>query len=692
MNQSALFILFCTGFEQDELAYHEDLITQHTSDIAVHAYAIGNSDDLAAVEKQSREYRHFAVWNCYWLVDDLSALIGKTFDGKLVGSRESITSLTTFKSVMYETFRKNGIPCTWNLRVDTIGELHAASDIPYPVIVKVDAGYDTIDMSEKSICADAAELEAEVTSLLEKHSGVMIQQFLDGREFTVAYGNHTVFAPVHKVYESGRQIYLSGQSYQKKYCDDPALDHRVRQLADKVAKAFCLQKTDYCRIDIREDSATGELYPIDANDMCSVYPASQFEYSLAGDGATMKDFVSWLTSPIRFDEVRDDTVIYIPYHSDLSQVENLLPFIKSFRCKVFVYRWVDSAEYMFRYFSETLGAETFYMSVDSFTRELEKETDNVIVMMTEALSYSFGECQKRFFEVARDFYPRIIDVLSIGHCLAGSTCDACKSDIGHIPIKYTAYKQGLLPFDSAEIVRTYNITEKTVLVSPTTGDDFILLSCMDLLTKMKELENRGVCDFLFKLHPSTIMMAFDDVDYQLEKQGYAFVRENFRIVEKEHFSIFPFAEVIDTHITDLYSSMPAILTYFKTGILLAKENPTVRKDHPLRPYLHIFDTADELEQLLLQRRTLGHKHNGYFWTSNYNYVTGQEAVSVAFDRKWCDKRLDKDARRNTLGHDAFRIKIQEIINECKELLVNNTITEDDYSDVTYYLEEPLKDK
>ncbi len=686
MTRSAIIILFGPGFDDSELQMHKSLCLEYSKDLNVFPFILNGLSDLDSVFEFCKKFDQYVIWNNYWEVDAISVQIAERFRDRIVGSTHEINSRTYRKSIMYETFQEYGIPILWNALVENIEELENLENIPFPVIVKVDQGYDTLGMSGSSICRNETELSEEGKKILSMHGPVMIQKFVAGREFTIAYANLKAFAPIEKIYLNGQVLYISGEKYIKKNVDDPTLSSSLRKLSQKVAKAFHLKKTEYCRIDIREDSDSGELYPIDINNMCSVHPDSQFEHSLLGDGFARKDLIGWLTLPIQFEIMKKNIVLYIPFHSDLSQVENLIPFFRNFKCKVFIYKWNDAFDYMMKYFPEKMGAPAFALSTEAILEELDKETGNVVIMRTGTASplYVYGKWQRKYFDAFQEFYPQIIDILSIGHCMEHSTCDACDSDIGHIPIKMTAYQTKILPFTPEEIRKVYNISSKTILVSMTTGADEILITDMEILNLFKNLQENEGFEFLFKLHPSTVMLAFNDTEFQEEKRGYEFVQKNFRIIEKEHFSIFPFTELININITDLFSSLPAMLTYFGEKIILAKDNPSVDKNHPLRKYLHTFYTAEELNRMLHNLEGLDSKNNGRFWRDYYPEVTGDEDRDVAADRKWFQSLKDVvPASHKKEVHG----RIQELIEESKSLLKKKEITQDDYEEIVYYLEK-----
>lgn len=686
MADSAVLLLFCEGYEAEDLAIHEDLIRSYETEAGLHSFVLLTPADLDAVRACAQGYEQVVVWNNYWPVDEISAALAREFAGRLVGSHPDITRHTTLKSTTYQRLSQSGIACPWYALVSTADEVAGLKDIPFPVMVKPDAGYDTVDMAASSRCEDLPALRAEVARLAAAgHEGIVVQQFLLGREFTVAFANHRAFCPIEKIYPQGRSFYLSGAPYEKRPCQEAELGPAVRELAKRAAWAFGLGRTDYCRIDIRQDDA-GRLFVIDVNDMCSVYPKGQFEASMAADGLPRSALAGWLTAQLRLERFARQTHFYFAFHKDFSQVENLVPFLRRFRCTVLLYAWADGAETMAAWFRRFPGVEVDWFSVASLSRYLAHETGDAILVLTETPGYDIYPAQREFFALVRQHFPCVRDVLSIGHCLAHSSCDSCGSDVGDIPIKYTAHKLGLLPFDAEELRRTYAIDERTVLVSPTTGDDHILLARHDLLAEMRAMQDEGRVRFLFKLHPSTEMMAFDGVWFQLEQAGYDYVCRHFQRVAPEHFSVFAFTGLVRRHITDLYSSLPAMLTAFAGLDILVLENPAVPTDHALRPHIRVFDSPAELRAALADDAPPPQRPTQDFWRGRYPPVTGAEVLSVALDRGWLEP---VPARPGTCDPEAFRRQIADLVADTRQRHALGEADDDTLESVIYYFEQPL---
>lgn len=689
MTASTLVIAFSPDFSEDDVRVHVELCRSYSPELVVSTRILNSIADAAALFDAFGHVDALVVWNLYMEVDDVSLALRRLFGTKLVGSNHTVTVNTVCKSAMYPVLHRDGIATpAWGAVADSDGiEALLGTALEYPVIVKVDRGYDSLGLSASSVCHDADSLATRALETIRDHGPIVVQKFVAGREFTVAVANNRAFKPVERIFPPGSVVFLPRAACSKRYCDEPELEAALRALASRTARAFAIGKTEYCRVDIRQDPATGNLYPIDVNDMCSVWPGGHFDMSLAGDGVALSELIGWLTAPARYRAARSRIAIYVVWHSNLSQIESVLPFIEAFDCEIFLYAWNDSYDAMKTYFTDRLGVQAFRFDIDTFLERLEREDRSVVVMFTESLNYPFGAWSKKVFEAVRAEWPKVIDVVCIGHCLDHSSCSSCLSDVGDVPLKMTAYRSGRLPYDAEEVRTRYPISDQTVLVSPTTGDDHIILSNLPLLRRMKKLEDEGRFEFLFKLHPSTVMMLFDDTYFQLEKAGYAYVREHFRLVDAEHFSIFPLAESVRVHVTDLFSSMPALLTYLGDRVILAKDNPAVAGDHAIRPFLHLFDSPDEFEALLERVASLDHRNNGDFWRGHFFHARGDEDMQVADARGWLTRAAHAPAHSDEGSRARIKSELARFRRESEARHRSGEIDQDELDDVLSVLGE-----
>ncbi len=691
MTEPALLIAFSPDFSADDIGVHVELCREYSPELRVFTRVFERAEDVDAAALAHADEPALVVWNLYMEVDAVSERLLAVFGRRLVGSNHGVTRDTSWKSTTYARLARAGIEApAWSAVPDRRAlEALLAGPLVFPVIVKVDRGYDSVGLSSASVCEDRTALRAHGLAALERYGPLVVQRFVRGREFTIAVANRRAFRPVEKVLAPGSLVYLPNVPYAKCWGSDPELDTALRSLAERTARAFGIGKTEYCRVDVRQDAESGRLYPIDVNDMCSVWPESQFEASLGGDGAKRSDLIGWLTAPARYQALKPRIAVYLVWHSDLSQLENVLPFLAALPCKVFQYAWSESYAAMATYFRERLAIETFPFEIASFLDHVAAEERHVVVMFTSSLSYPFGAFMKRIFETMQRGSGRIIDVVCVGHCLDHSSCSSCLSDVGNVPLKLTAHASGRLPYGEAEVRARYRVSERTVLVSPTTGDDEIILADARLLATMKRLQDAGRYEFLFKLHPSTVMMKFDDMYFQREKAGYAFVREHFELVDVEHYSVFPLAELVRVHVTDLFSSMPAVLAHVPGRTILAKDNPAVSREHPFRPYVHVFDSPEAFERLLERAASLEPLNGAEFYARHFHTVRGDEDMQIAEERRWLEHAKHVVAPPAPGWRACVETELERFRNEHRERRRTDQIDQEEFDDMLSALGEWL---
>ena len=157
----------------------------------------------------------------------------------------------------------------------------AANSLRFPLFVKPNYGGDSLGIDAGSLCRTPEELERRAALVIEEFDGAIIDEYIDGREFSVlvaaAYepnADPKVFRPIEFVFPSGEHF----KTYDLKTCqyhplqnvpvDDPELDRRLRAAASDVFLNF--GGVGYSRMDFRLDK-DGDPYLLDVNFTCSVF-------------------------------------------------------------------------------------------------------------------------------------------------------------------------------------------------------------------------------------------------------------------------------------------------------------------------------------------------------------------------------------------------------------------------------------
>jgi D-alanine-D-alanine ligase len=184
----------------------------------------------------------------------------------------------------------------------------ALDTLRFPMIVKHLNSYSSVGMTRDSRVTDAAGLRREVVRLVAAYGGALIEEFIEGREFTVLVteprdGEHEPLAlqPVEFLFPPGETFkhfdlkWVDYQQMQTQVVDDPTLDRELREASAKVFAG--LNGSGYGRCDIRVD-AEGRISVLEINPNCAVfYPAGEFgsaDFILANDPLGHRGFLEHL--------------------------------------------------------------------------------------------------------------------------------------------------------------------------------------------------------------------------------------------------------------------------------------------------------------------------------------------------------------------------------------------------------------
>jgi len=208
------------------------------------------------------------------------------------------------KSLMKYVAHVQGVPSPASRemsdrRVPDVGALR------FPLFVKPGHAGDSLGIDGESLVADLASLDKKCLSLFDEFGSVLVEEYVDGREFTVLVAadpddreHPLVLRPLEFVFGAG----ASFKTYDLKITQhhpesnvpvtDPVLDARLREASRRIFVGFSGE--GYARLDFRMD-ARGELFFLDINFACSVFygPGSEgsADYILRHDGLGQGGFL-----------------------------------------------------------------------------------------------------------------------------------------------------------------------------------------------------------------------------------------------------------------------------------------------------------------------------------------------------------------------------------------------------------------
>ncbi|MBV9607375.1 MAG: SET domain-containing protein-lysine N-methyltransferase [Solirubrobacterales bacterium] len=156
-----------------------------------------------------------------------------------------------------------------------------ASELRFPLIVKHPNSYNSIGLTPASRVETRAELEAQIEAITDRFGGALVEEFVEGREFTVLVASQGDPRAQPKAYRPVECVFPPGETfkhYDLKWSDYRRLewrpvddDYLARQLMRISTELFYgLGGTGYARCDIRLAS-TGIAYMLEINPNCSVF-------------------------------------------------------------------------------------------------------------------------------------------------------------------------------------------------------------------------------------------------------------------------------------------------------------------------------------------------------------------------------------------------------------------------------------
>ncbi len=184
----------------------------------------------------------------------------------------------------------------------------ALAELRFPMIVKHPNSYSSIGLTRDSRVTEADGLRREVARMIESYGAALIEEFIEGREFTVLVTEPRdesedawALQPVEFCFPAGESFkhfdlkWKEFDSMETRLVDDKELASRLRETAALTFAA--LSGTGYGRCDLRVDAA-GDIYLLEINPNCGIfYPKGQFgsaDFILANDPAGHRGFLKHL--------------------------------------------------------------------------------------------------------------------------------------------------------------------------------------------------------------------------------------------------------------------------------------------------------------------------------------------------------------------------------------------------------------
>jgi D-alanine-D-alanine ligase len=187
-------------------------------------------------------------------------------------------------------------------------DVSSCNHLRYPLFVKPSKAGDSLGIDDHSLVNNYEALVEKVNEIFEEYGPILVEEFIDGREFTVMlvrnpdehYGS-VVFRPVEYVFPSGKKFKTYALKTSELHTDanrlveDPELEDKLKKTATDIFNGF--GGVGYARLDFRMNSK-GELFFLEINFTCSVFYSDGYEgsadYILKMDGTGQEKFLKMI--------------------------------------------------------------------------------------------------------------------------------------------------------------------------------------------------------------------------------------------------------------------------------------------------------------------------------------------------------------------------------------------------------------
>lgn len=198
-----------------------------------------------------------------------------------------------------------GIGTPAYVNASSLCDVEAAAALRFPLLVKHPNGYGSIGLTKTSRVETPEALRVEAAKTMCEFGGALIEEFIEGREFTVLVAENPedefepiVYPPVEFRFpcgESFKHFDLKWRDYRQMTCAAVRDDSLAARLCDVSRRFFLgLRGSGYGRCDIRMNR-DGELFMLEINPNCELfYPAEDAgsaDFILMNDPAGHQGFV-----------------------------------------------------------------------------------------------------------------------------------------------------------------------------------------------------------------------------------------------------------------------------------------------------------------------------------------------------------------------------------------------------------------
>ena len=201
------------------------------------------------------------------------------------------------KHLAKRQFLTHGLPTAKFMVISDVNVI-PESDLRYPMFVKPASEGSSIGINEDAIVQNYNELLKQVQWTLETtHSLVLVEEYIEGREFTIGILGNEALPIVEIVSPTGFYSYEQKEDFESavyRVCPAHLTDAQTKEfqhIALAAKRALLLE--DVCRMDMRMDNA-GNPYILEVNPIPLMYPdprQASLVYAAFANGLTYTDIV-----------------------------------------------------------------------------------------------------------------------------------------------------------------------------------------------------------------------------------------------------------------------------------------------------------------------------------------------------------------------------------------------------------------
>lgn len=187
-----------------------------------------------------------------------------------------------YKDLMKHIAHSQGVSTPAFVIAESLADVEKAySSLKFPLFVKPLEGGDSLGIDERSYVTTKEELLSKTAELIADFDQVLIEEFIEGREFTVLVAANpddalspVVYRPIEFMFPQGERFKTYDLKIRQNHpechipCSDEQLDLRLRDAVKRIFVGF--NGVGYARLDFRVDEE-GEIFFLEINFTCSVF-------------------------------------------------------------------------------------------------------------------------------------------------------------------------------------------------------------------------------------------------------------------------------------------------------------------------------------------------------------------------------------------------------------------------------------